>query len=821
MPKIQFYPLDIQYKIIRERPVIYIYGRTINNEQICVSDPSFEPYFYVLPNTREIFDLQKELEKVKIEKKGVVSAVTKTEIVDRYYFEKPVKAIAVYVNRPKDIAVIREEIKKWPSVKEIVENDIKYVRRYLIDKNIIPMMLCEAEGEFVNERSKVPVLQASSIKQISEDTLTKPRVLAFDIETYNPLGKAIDVTQYPIIMLSFYGENFKKVITWKKFKTNKENIYFVDGEAELINEFKNIVDEYRPDILTGYFSDGFDFPYLCKRAEKYKIKLDLGLDYSEVETGKRNEVAEINGIVHLDLFKFIAKVISRKLETDTLKLDDVAKELLGIGKMKVNIENLASVWDSGSEELENYCDYNLQDSMITYQLCEKVFPNIIEFVKIIGLPIFNVTRMGFSQLVEWFLIRQAKEYNELVPARPNYNEVQKRRFQTYKGAFVFEPKPGFYKNIVVYDFRSLYPSILISHNISPGMLNCSCCRETEKVPGEEYYFCKKKKGFMPQILENLISRRQRIKEIMSASKQEFEKDELKRRLLDARQESLKVLANSFYGYLGFFSARWYSIECAKSITAYGRYYVQKVISEAEKEGFKVLYSDTDSVFLAIGKKKKEDSKKFADSINQTLPGVMELDYEGFYPTGLFVSAKMSGFGAKKKYALMSEEGFIKIKGFETVRRNWSPIAKEMQEKVLRLILKDQDFDKAVDYVKDVVKQMKNKKVPLKKVIIFTQISKAIESYESIGPHVAIAQKMKARGIDVSPGTMLEYVITSGEGRIRDRAKLPDEVSETDYDSDYYINNQIIPSVDKIFEAIGRDIKAEIEKKEQHSLNKFF
>ncbi len=555
MPKIQFYPLDIQYKIIREKPVIYIYGRTTNNEQICVTDASVEPYFYVIPNTREIADLQKDLQKVVVEKKGKKSIITRTEVVDKYYFERPVKAIAVYVERPSDISVIRDFIKEWPDIKEIVENDIKYVRRYLIDKCITPMALCEADGDFLNERMKVPVLHASSVKQISDDTLTKPRILAFDIETYNPLGKAIDVTQHPIIMISFYGQDFKKVLTWKRFKTDKEYIHFVDGEAELINEFKNIIDDYKPDILVGYFSDGFDFPYLQKRADKYKIKLDLGLDYSEIEIGRRTNVTEIKGIIHLDLFKFIAKVISRKLETDTLKLDDVAKELLGVGKLKVDIEKLADVWDSGSDDISRYCDYNLQDSMITYQLCEKVFPNIIEFVKVIGLPIFNVTRMGFSQLVEWFLIRQAKEYNEIIPNKPHYNEIQKRRFQTYKGAFVFEPKPGFYKNIVVYDFRSLYPSILISHNISPGMLNCSCCRESEKVPGEEFYFCKKRKGFMPQILENLISRRQRIKEIMIASKHEFEKDELKKRLLDARQESLKVLANSFYGYLGFFSAR--------------------------------------------------------------------------------------------------------------------------------------------------------------------------------------------------------------------------------------------------------------------------
>lgn len=820
MPKIQFYPLDVQYKVIRERPVVYLYGRTTNDERVCVTDNSIEPYFYIIPKTREIVDLQKKLEKVRVEKNEKEYKITRTEIVDKYWIEKPVKAIIVYVNKPSSISLIRQEIKDWDEIEKITETDIKFTRRYLIDKKITPMMLCEAEGEFINDRSRVPVFKSEGVSQISEDTLTKPRLLAFDIETYNPHGKAIDSSKNPIIMISFYGKDFKKVITWKRFKTKLDYVKFVDGEAELINEFKEILDEYKPDILTGYYSDGFDFPYIKKRADKYKIKLDIGLDYGELDASGRTKKAKINGIVHLDIFKFIAKVISRKLETDTLKLDDVAQELLGIGKVKADLGNLADVWDNKQEELDIFCEYNLQDSAITYQLCEKVFPNIIEFVKIIGLPIFDLTRMGFSQLVEWYLIRQAKEYDEIVPNRPHYDLIGERKTQTYKGAFVFEPKPGFYNNIAVFDFRSLYPTEITSHNISIGMLNCSCCRDTEKVPDQDFWFCKKKKGFMAKIIENLIERRQRIKEIMAGSKEEFSKDEYKKRLLDARQESLKTLASSFYGYLGFFSARWYCIECAKAVTSYGRYYIKKVIAEAEKEKFEVLYSDTDSVFLALGKKTKEDSKKFADSINQTLPGSMELEFEGFYPAGIFVSAKMSGSGAKKKYALLSEEGYMKIKGFEAVRRNWSPIAKEVQERVLRIILKEHDVKKAAKYVKDIIKKVENKEVPLKKMIIITKLQKPIESYESIGPHVAIAKRLQAKGHEVAPGTTLEYVITPGTGKIRDRARLPDEVSDNDYDPEYYIKNQILPSVDKILEVLGEDILKDIEQKDQSSLGEF-
>ena len=102
---------------------------------------------------------------------------------------------------------------------------------------------------------------------------------------------------------------------------------------------------------------------------------------------------------------------------------------------------------------------------------------------------------------------------------------------------------------------------------------------------------------------------------------------------------------------------------------------------------------------------------------------MELGYEGFYPTGIFVSAKIGPFGAKKKYALLSEAGTLKIKGFETIRRNWSLIAKDVQEKVLEIVLKENDTGKALEYVKNVVSDLKNKKIMLSKVIIHTKLQK--------------------------------------------------------------------------------------------------
>ncbi len=816
MVEIEFYPIDVSYTVEQDKAVINLFGKTIDGKQICVQDDSFEPYFWVV-SKKAIDKIREKIKKIRINNNGTTSIVTKTELCNKKLLGKSVTALKVFTKLPRDIPVIRNEIKNLDV--ETYEFDIQFTRKYLIDKDITPLALCKADGEFINKKSRVSVMNANKIEQITDKVIENPKILAFDIETYNPLGKVIDAEKNPIVMVSFYGDKLSKVITWKRFKTKKGYIEFVGSELELLKRFKEIIESYKPDIITGYFSDGFDFPYIETRARKYKVNLNICLDYSSIKINKRGiTTTKLTGIAHLDIFKFIRKIMGTTLETDTYSLNSVAEEILGEKKNDVNLDNLAFVWDNKPQKLEEFCDYNLQDSKLTFMLCKEILPNIVELVKIVGLPIADVSRMSFSQLDEWYLIKQANVINEIVPNKPTYDEISERRKNTYKGAFVFKPTPGLYKDITIFDFRSLYPSIITSHNISPDTLNCECCEDEKHVPGfDNYWFCSKKKGFISTVLEGIITRRMRVKEIMKSV------DKKKLKLFNARQYALKTIGNSMYGYMGFFGARWYSIECARSITAYGRHYIKKVIEDAKNAGFKVLYSDTDSVFLILDKKTEDDTKKFVESINATLPGLMEIEYEGFYPRGIFVSAKEGAYGAKKKYALLSEDNHIIIKGFETIRRNWSFIAKETQREVLNIILKDGNPKKAFNYVKEVIINLREKKIPIEKVVIHTQLQKAISEYDSIGPHVAAAQRMIDKGIPVGPGSLIKYVITKGKSKekIRDRAKLPEEISKDDYDQDYYINNQIIPSVEKIFEVLGFEKDDLINSLDQSKLDTYF
>ncbi len=480
-------------------------------------------------------------------------------------------------------------------------------------------------------------------------------------------------------------------------------------------------------------------------------------------------------------------------------------------KADVDLDELFAEWNAQNPNLERFAEYNLQDAKLTYNLCVKLMPNMIELTKLIGLTPAELSRMSFSQLVEWYLIKEAAEFNELAPNRPGFGEERKRRMESYEGGFVYEPTPGLYKDVAVFDFMSLYPTIISAHNISPDTIVYG--RDSEDGVLKGFSFTTERKGFISTVIENVINRRQRVKELARKTSDD--------KTLEARQLALKTIANSIYGYYGFFGARWYDIDCAKAITAYGRHHIQDVIGKAKEEGLKVLYSDTDSIFIALNGKKISEVIDFVERINRSLPGIMGLEYEGLYKSGIFVATKGTETGAKKKYALMSESGKMKVRGFETVRRNLSRIAKETQEKVLQMILNGEAKENVAGYVMDIIKELREKKVSTEKVTIKTQITREVKSYENIPPHVAIAMKMQERGEKVGAGTTVSYVVTEGRSIIRDRAKLPEEVVEGEYDPEYYIANQVVPAVGKILEVIGYHSSQLLEEREQKKLESFF
>ncbi|NPA87001.1 MAG: DNA polymerase, partial [Candidatus Diapherotrites archaeon] len=272
------------------------------------------------------------------------------------------------------------------------------------------------------------------------------------------------------------------------------------------------------------------------------------------------------------------------------------------------------------------------------------------------------------------------------------------------------------------------------------------------------------------------------------------------------QQALKIIANASYGYLAFPRARWYCKECAEAITAWARQYIKWVMEEAERWGLKVIYGDTDSVFLSY--QKEEDVIRFLEHVNAKLPGMMELELEGFYVRGIFIKRRRGERAAKKKYALIDKQGNLKITGMEYVRRDWSEIARETQKKVLELILGKGNVEGALNYVRKVIEDVKRGRVPLEKLIIYTEIQKELDAYEQSGPHVEAAKKLRRMGYRVKPGTIVGYIVAKGGGSVSERAE-PVELFKGEYDPDYYVERQILPAVLPIFETLGyseKDLK---------------
>jgi DNA polymerase I len=726
---------------------------------------------------------------------GELTSPIRVEEIEKLIGLEKKKLIKVYCKIPADVPVIRQRIPF-----KCYEYSIPFARRFIYDMQISPfdVVTYEREGRVIKKIVKV-------------ETPEKPpllKTLAFDIETYNPAGVPRE-SKDPVVMISYAGEK-KGVLTFKESKN--DFVETLKSEKEVVERFCQIVKEEDPDVLFGYNSAQFDLPYLQERANVLHTQFNIGRFGGGIRALKRGLVKgmEIKNRVHVDLypimrmFGFIGVIKAQKF-----RLNDIAQEVLGKEKEDVKKDEIWQLWDSG--KIDGLSKYSMVDSELTLELGHRFLPLEMEVSGVAKMPLFQTTMSTSGQLVESLLMFNASKRNMVIPPKPGGDKIFERTNAPIQGAFVKLPEPGIYENVAVLDFRGLYPSIIVSYNIDPGTL----IEEGEgHVSPTGAKFSQNEVGLVPYVLDYLVDMRTKIKSGLKGL--DKSSDEYVR--MGARSQALKILANSFYGYLGYARSRWYSRPCAESVTAWGRMHISETIEKAEKKGFQVLYADTDSVFLIY--KEKQGVIDFMDEVNESLPEKMELELEGFYPRGVFVSKKGAGErGAKKKYALIGEDGRIKIRGFELVRRDWSSVAKDTQLKVLEAILKDGSKEKAAKIVRDMIKELQSGKVPLERLAISTQIKKSPRNYEIKSPEISAAKKMLRAGIPVEKGSVISYVIGKTGKSISEKAE-PLELAK-DYDTDYYIDNQLLPAVMKIMKELGYDEYSMRHGGKQESLDSFF
>ncbi len=827
----KFIPINYDYFDYKGRNYAKIIGRNEKGKRICMID-SCPVYIWAILkeniNQKQIEKITKKIEKIKLDLKGRQTKVEKVELHDKKFLSKKVKALKIYATNYKDLHDIASKL----DFKEIEKRrgyDLGFTTHYIIEKKLKPLHWYTISGELLNNSEEFGgidmnldvdfCIKVEKIKTLEPDKIKyQPKILAYDIET-----DELQIGKGEILMISLVSDNFKKVITWKRNPTSdirhltSDFLEYVKDEAELIEKFIEYVKKVSPDFLVGYFSDGFDLPYLKARADIHKIKLSLGLDNTQPKFSRGVQLTgKINGITHIDLLKFIRTAYAQYMKSETLSLNEVAKEFLGDNKKEFKLKHSSKIKE---HEWQKYYEYNLHDSILTYKLFEKFWPDLLEFTKTIEEPIFDTSRYGLSKYTESYILHNLEKFNEIPEKRPGHKEIGERKeIGSVKGAFVYEPTPGLYENIAMFDFTSMHTSIIISMNISKSTLlekkekgAYESPEIKEKNKKIKYYFSKEP-GFFPNLLKEIFEKRKKFKT-------EYKKNPNPITL--ARSNAFKVLSASAHGYIAFFGARYYSHEASASILAFVRKFNQDIIEKTKKQGYKVIFGDTDSVAFTREKKSKKEVLKFLKKLNNELPGVMHLELEDFFKRGLWVTTRGGTAGAKKKYAMIDEEGKIKIRGFETVRRDWCKLSREIQSYVIKQILKDGNEKKALEYVKKIIKKLKQKEINKQDLIIKSQLKKPLSEYIATTPHVIAAKKMIEQKIPLSQGTLIEYYIAETKTKsklVRDKVKLPEEKGE--YELDYYLNRQILPAIENIFQVFGINIKETIEGKKQTTLGDF-
>ncbi len=796
MPDIELWLLDITYAIGKKGLELRIYGIDRDGNRTLLIDRGFRPYFYALLKKDQDPAAAEERIRKRLEAKGIIG----TERHVKKLFGKERNVVKIIAKIPEKVRELREIVKEMPEVEDVVEADIRFYMRYLIDHDLRPSSWIRVDDVEEVDRKEYPdqkvdriVLAKTRPYTLHDRTdIPKTRTVAFDIEVYNPRGTP-HPERDPIIIISLYNDEGKLT----QFIADDDK-----NDRKIIKEFVNYIQEYDPDIILGYNSNNFDWPYLVKRSERIGVKLAV------TRTGGKPEQSvyghwSVIGRANVDLYNIIEEIPDIKIKS----LDYVA-DYFGIlprdKRILIPGHRIYEYWDDKTKR-ELLIKYAEQDVYSTYKLGEKFVPFLIQLSYISGLPLDQVGAASVGMRVEWMIMFRAFKLNELAP-----NRVE-RPYESYKGAIVLEPKPGLHTNVAVLDFTSMYPNIMVKYNVSPDTYIDPS--EWDKYP--EYYeapevkhrFRKEPPGLYKHILVELMSKRKEVREQMK----KIPKDSPDYIILDERQKALKIMANAMYGYCGWVGARWYKREVAEAVTAWARHIMKTVLNYAKKIGLEVIYGDTDSLFV---RNDPEKINKLIEFVEKELG--FEIKLEKVYKKIIFTEAK-------KRYVGLTEDDRIDIVGFEAVRADWAEIAKETQEKVAEIILKTGNIDEAIKYVHSVIKKLKNYEFDIDDVIIWKTLDKNLNEYKTITPHVYAAKKLVEAGFKVSKGDTIGYVIVkTGGGKIAYRAKpyiLVKDIREIDVD--YYIEHQVIPAAMRILQVFGVREDALLSGKRAKSITEFF
>ncbi|CAH1374575.1 hypothetical protein MTP99_015896 [Tenebrio molitor] len=869
-------------------PVIRMFGVTKVGNSVCCHIHGFSPYFYVnLPDNFEEAEMYLFKEKLndavvadmRSNKDNITEAVLMMELLKgkslvEYQGEEDGKFAKITLALPKFVAAAKRLLTTTIVYQPLAnhtfypfESNVDIETRFMVDTNILGCCWIElpAGKWFRRPQNSYPVTSRCQLEVdvswtdfISHSPegewspVARFRIHSFDIECAGRKGIFPEPNVDPIIQIAnvvkLHGD--EEVVTRNIFTLKScapighAEVRSFETEGEMLEEWAAFVREMDPDIFTGYNINNFDFPYLIERARHLKLKrfdflgriLDIRSTIKETVTqtkiGRRTfKSINFEGRVPYDMLM----VIKRDFKLRSYTLNSVCQEILGEQKEDVHYSIITDLQNGDEQTRRRLAVYCLKDAELPVRLLNTVrsFTNDVEMARVTGVPITSLLTKGEQVKVVAQLLKHARKAGYFMPAHQGAASSEQ-----YEGATVIEPMRGYYTDpIVTLDFSSLYPSIMIAHNLCYTTLIKPNVKEKLSLTDEQVtttpancMFVKSsvRPGLLPHILQHLLAARKKTKaELKEAT------DPVVKAVLDGRQLAYKISANSVYGFTGAQVGKLPCLEISSSVTAYGRTMIEQTKREVEQHyrivnnyeaDATVIYGDTDSVMVNFKVKSLERSmelgREAAELISAKFIKPIKLEFEKvYYPYLLINKKRYAGlyFTKPDKYDKMD------CKGIETVRRDNCTLVVDVINTCLQKLLIDKDPDGAVKYAKEVISDLLQNNVDISQLVITKELTK--NDYAAKQAHVELAKKMTKRDPGNAPklGDRIPYVIIAATKNARAFEKAEDPIyvleNNVPIDSQYYLENQLSKPLIRIFQPILGDNAESVLLRGEHTRTK--
>jgi DNA polymerase I len=583
----------------------------------------------------------------------------------------------------------------------VFASDIYFTQVYMKGRGFKPSSWHEIKAKVRNEYEFDGLLNIEFKPKKVETFKEAPPKLklgSIDIESYNPMGGMPDVEEDPIIVFGIKVGN-KKIMF---FSTERDRGIPLD--AYLLEDARDKIRDLNLDVPFTYNGNDFDWDYITERSDINGVPFDIGL-FRTVPRRTEYSTIGISGRPTVDLYGYAPHVGSKRKRLPDVHYWLQKEGILPKRKFKfIDRDRIAEFWDNGQEdEVIEHCE---SDITFTHDLGEYVLPFALTLSRITNVPLDECLSVPETVLMDSYLYRYADKLGYVIPNRESRKKIGS------KGAIVFLPKIGIIKNVGIADFISMYPEVGIKYNIS-----------FETFVGDKP--TKRKKGMFVVAMEDLLV------ELVEVKKRFGRKYSAK---YAGEVQAVKVLARALspHGYLGYHRARWYSLKAKEYELRKCRLTILKTAWLLEKAGFSVVYGDTDSVFLE--NVTKDDMEEACEIVEKEMN--LPIDYE-IYPKVFFTEAQ-------KRYIYLDSEGKVHFVGFERIRGDWCNLAKKVQGIVATIVLKEENVDKAVRYLRFVLKNIKS--FPKEDFMLVKGLGQPVEYYEGKHAHVEVAKRC---GTDIS------------------------------------------------------------------------